>query len=103
MDPHTGKFHKLTRAEAEEEVPLTSDCRKFHHPALSALSAAAKALDRDRLVLPDGSPVPDTWLVVRKGEKVVIKGHTFEVQWIGRDAILLQPVPLEIGKEGEGT
>jgi hypothetical protein len=82
MDPHTGKFHPLIEEEAKK--------------AGDALRQDLQGVMGSKLVLPDGSPVPDNWVIFREGEKVEIKGHTFEVKWIGRDGILFSPVPLDL-------
>ena len=45
-----------------------------------------------RLLRPDGSPVPETWTVLKQGELVDIKGYTFRIAYIGETAIMLEPV-----------
>ena len=93
MNPDDGTFHRLKDIDGDAERRAVDD----------QLRAATPGFERSQLVLPDGSPVPDNWLLFTEGERLVIKDHTFEVKWIGKDAILLQPVPLGIDKQGDGT
>lgn len=44
------------------------------------------------LIRPDGSPVPETWTILKQGEMVDIKGYTFRIAYIGETAIMLEPV-----------
>lgn len=57
------------------------------------------ALDKDKLVRPDGSDVPKHWSIFSVGENYVINNYTFRCAYIGETSILFEPVgPLLINK-----
>jgi len=47
-----------------------------------------------KLLRSDGTEVPSHWRIFRVGERVVIRGHTFEIKYIGETAILFELVPV---------
>jgi hypothetical protein len=85
MNPETGKFTPLqsTPEEAERMMQLQEELAKLE----------------SRLVLPDGSPVPETWIVLSEGELFTIKDQTFEVKHIGESYFVAEPKKMTITPE----
>ena len=77
MNPETNKFEKLNVQDLDE--------------ALEIERAGIEEL-RSKLLRPDGSPVPTSWIIFTEGELVEIKGYTFKVCYIGETSILFEPV-----------
>jgi len=89
LNPDTQRFESLDPVESEEKKKLLEELRDGLQTFLTDL------------VRPDGSPVPETWLVVALGELIEIKGHTFEVAYIGEGCLMLEPKAIELPGPGE--
>lgn len=83
MNPDTNRFEALTPEDADAVFDRKREELKDH---LSAIASP------ERLLRPDGTPVPDHWSTFKVGEHVVIKGYTFRVAYIGETSILFEPV-----------
>lgn len=86
MNPDTNRFEPLTTTSPGE---LTA--------RYEALRLAMTGMTQSALYRPDGSAVPETWTKFSVGERVEIKGYTFEVTDIGEDRIVFKPVSLIVG------
>lgn len=69
--------------------------------ALERLQQMETAGARGGLLRPDGSPVPEHWTILTVGERVEVRGISFEVRDISTDRLILEPVgPALIGDTG---
>ncbi len=85
MNPETNKFEKLELDDNYLKDKIESLGEQFEK----------------KLIRPDGTPVPDTWMVFLVGELVEIKNYTFRVAYIGESNILFEPIkPEDALKEG---
>lgn len=77
---------------------MNPDTNKFEQleTAMSKQPETAKAAELGDLLRPDGTPCPKHWTVFQVNERVVIKGYTFEVKYIGETAILFEPVGIPV-------
>ncbi len=82
MDDQGNLRRLMARSEEDERILETA--------------RLSKLLGRSDLVQPDGSPVPETWTLFQAGERVVVKGRTFSVAWVGEGGILIEPIKVAI-------
>jgi hypothetical protein len=51
-----------------------------------------KPLHKTSIIAPNGKPVPEHLSRFTVGEKVVIKGYTFKVAYVGETSVLFEPI-----------
>ena len=89
MNPETNRFEELREAANLEP--------RLDKAELDSLRGKlAQAVEQERLLRPDGTPVPKHWSVFQVGEQVVVKDYTFKVAYIGESTLLLEPVGLPV-------
>lgn len=86
MNPDTNRFESLTTTTPPGALEARYDALRL---AMAGLTTS--------LYRPDGTVVPETWTKFSVGERVEIKGYTFEVTDIGEDRIVFKPVSLIVG------
>lgn len=90
MNPDTNRLESLTMDP------------KLKRALDQEVEGLKSAIERQALVRPDGSPVPEHWSIFTVGECVAIKTHTFRVAYIGESTLLLEPIgPVLVGQDGD--
>ena len=81
-------------------MALNEETNKFEVARQPTIAELDKLMDThgNILIRPDGSVVPETWLVFKEQELVVVKDHTFRVAHIGETYLVIEPVDKVIMK-----
>lgn len=79
-------------------MALNEETNKFEMVKKPTIEELERLIDKHKniLIRPDGSVVPDTWLVFKEDELVVVKDHTFRIAHIGETYVVIEPVSKKI-------
>jgi len=77
---------------------MNPDTNRFE-TLIKGINDALEINAENRLLRPNGKPVPKHWSIFTTGENVIVKDYTFKVAHIGETYLVLEPVgPIIIGE-----
>lgn len=97
MNPETNMFEQLSPASKEALDRIQRQLKEATQKFYSNGSPVGS------LVRPDGSPVPENWLVLEVGQRFDIEAVSFEVVHIGERYFVAEPRGYHLVGAGEPT
>lgn len=93
MKDFFSQFQPSTEWSEEKKGPCDSrDPLDYLEQYTYAMRAIELNKTRSALIRPNGEQIPQFWSLFQVGEKVVIKNHVFQIEYVGEDIMLIKSI-----------